>query len=278
MASEAYPASERCPYFAMKFIRKLVKEVMAQEVGQTGFIFLSVIATTEDASGYRRAVTYTDAQLLPILGVSSTSTISLARKKCVEAGWLHYEPGCRGKPSRYWVKLPRSTEEIDDLPTDEGHDDGKDMIIEPIAERIPSEFRTNTERIPNANRALLPIPVPEPIPKDYKANESQTGAQGLAFQFVFHWTNHGRKQQKPLSPIEIEPQFAEYLRLYPGDLALIESEIKSPNRFRGEWPDKMLARLIREHHPEGKHHGKRQRSTHTAPGGGRIENIEAPSL
>lgn len=278
MVGDTYPTSQRYPYFAMKFIRKLVKEVVAQELGQTGFILLSVVATTEDASGYRRAVTYTDGQLLPILGVSSTSTISLARKKCVEAGWLHYEPGCRGKPSRYWVILPKSAEDLDDRPTDEGHDDGLDTIIEPFADGFPSDFRARTERFPSKNRALLPIPVPEPVPNDYKANEALTGAAGLAYLFVFYWTNQGRKQQKPLSPVEIEPQFAEYLRLYPGDLALVESEIKSPTRHRSEWPDKMLARLIREHHPERTRYGKSQRSPGNSAGGGRHEGLDAPTL
>ena len=160
---EQYPKREK--FWAMKFIRLLSKTCAAQEIGPTGFVLVSVIATTEDAAGYRRAVTYFDGQLAPIVGVDSLKSLAAARKKSVEAGWLHYEPGCKGRAGRYWSTIPEHADGIDDSPTDESEDDSTPMRSKMYVES-GNESGNNRETIgedatwQRANILTYPYPYP----------------------------------------------------------------------------------------------------------------------
>lgn len=129
----SYPASERKAYFAFRFTRLMAKTCVAQEVGPLGCWLLTTIAMTEDASRYRRAVTWYDHQLTPLLGCSQDA-MARARKKCVEAGWLHYEPGSKCKAGKYWVIVPQHADGMPDTPTDEND----------IRPQKPDESATNS--------------------------------------------------------------------------------------------------------------------------------------
>ena len=98
----------------------MIKTCVAQEIGTVGFSLLMVIANTEDAAGYRRAVTWYDGQLLPLLGLASQKSLSLARDKAVKSGWLHYEHGRKGVASKYWITIPEHCDGQDDTASDEG--------------------------------------------------------------------------------------------------------------------------------------------------------------
>ena len=100
----AYP--KRDPYFSHRFMRLLAETRAAQEIGSLSAWLLTVIVLQEDAGRYRRAVTFWDEQLTPLLGVKSLKVLRLAREKAVEFGWLHYEAGSRARPGRYWVTTP----------------------------------------------------------------------------------------------------------------------------------------------------------------------------
>ncbi len=161
-------------YWAMKLIRLLTKSCAANDVGPVGFALLTVIATTEDAAWYRRAVTYFDGQLAPLIGVASLKSLAAARKKCVDAGWLHYEPGGKGRPARYWCLVPQNADGMDDHPTDEGGEDAEQMQRKFYVE---SGDESGTQREsngddPTCQRAnILPIPSSsEPIPKSRRKN------------------------------------------------------------------------------------------------------------
>ena len=161
-------------YWAMKLIRLLTKSCAANDVGPVGFALLTVIATTEDAAWYRRAVTYFDGQLAPLIGVASLKSLAAARKKCVDAGWLHYEPGGKGRAARYWCLVPQNADGMDDHPTDEGGEDAEQMQRKFYVE---SGDESGTQREsngddPTCQRAnILPIPSSsEPIPKSRRKN------------------------------------------------------------------------------------------------------------
>lgn len=158
-----YPTREK--FWAMKVIRLLTKTCVAQEIGPAGFALLSVIATTEDAAGYRRAVTYFDGQLAPIIGVGSQKVLSAARSKCVDMGWLHYEPGCKGRAAKYWVTIPAHADGIDDAPTDEGTEDSRRMRRQNDVESATKRHHNGDESTSNVLRkgqTFLPIPIPVP--------------------------------------------------------------------------------------------------------------------
>lgn len=195
---EQYPSS-RPKFWAMQYIRAMTKTCAANEVGSLGAFLCSVIATTEDASGYRRAVTYWDGQLLPITGAKNEKAMALARTNCVKAGWLHYEPGTKARPGKYWTTMPLHAVGIDDHPTDEGEQTGSQT------DHIGSESGSQTERIGNesgTNRdhkrnkpgsqteqtgiakvkireafLPIPIPIPEPIPIPKEPPNPQGGSE-----------------------------------------------------------------------------------------------------
>ena len=173
-ANEPYPTN-RPKYWAMKYIRAMGKTCAANEIGPLGAYLCSVIATTEDASGYCRAVTYWDGQLLPIVGANNEKALALARTNCVKSGWLHYEPGRRGVPGKYWTTLPIHAMGIDDHPTDEGNETGSQTEpngvqtgsyselngVQTGSYSEPNGFSKGTKRGPFLP---IPIPIPEPIP------------------------------------------------------------------------------------------------------------------
>lgn len=99
----------------------MVKTCAASEMGQTAFMLVAIVATTEDAAGYTRPVTFFNDALLPLIGIRKWDTLDRARKSAVDAGWLEYEPPANGKrtPGRYWAKIPSHLEGLNDTPVDE---------------------------------------------------------------------------------------------------------------------------------------------------------------
>jgi hypothetical protein len=115
-----YP--KRPKFFACKFIRLLIKKVVANEFGPQSFTLLTVVAATEDARGYDGPVNFFNHQLLPLVGLGSVDALHRVRQKCMESGWLTYLPGARTSPGRYWVTIPEKHTATDDYPTDEDVD------------------------------------------------------------------------------------------------------------------------------------------------------------
>ena len=132
-----YPGRE--PFFANRFIRLLVKSCVANEIGTNAFAMLTIVVMTEDASHYRRGITFYDGQLMPLLGINSKDTMYKVRKRAIEAGWLHFEPGYKGKASTYWVMIPEHAEHIDDCPTDEGY--RPDLVVKNGPKALPKAER-----------------------------------------------------------------------------------------------------------------------------------------
>lgn len=164
---------KREKFFACKFVRLLTKTCAAQEIGTTGFTLVTVIAMQEDAAGYLRSVTFWDFQLMPIIGVKSQKSLAAARRSVVDAGWLHYEPGCKGRVSRYWVTIPDHAAGLDDYPSDEGDADSSPMPRKKDDES-GNESGTNREQNGNESGTKLRgkgqpfLPTPEPVPRPLK--------------------------------------------------------------------------------------------------------------
>lgn len=162
-----YPV--RPQYFAYKLIRQMVKSCAAQEIGALGFALVSTIVTTEDAAGYKRAVTFYDAQLMMILGAENQKKLAAARSKAIAAGWISYEHGRRGVPGRYFGTIPTSATLVDDAPSDEGGDQSE------------NETGTRTEPERNANGTQTERSgIKKETKRDRKGNEvgSQTERSG----------------------------------------------------------------------------------------------------
>ncbi len=173
MAGDSIPYPERPKFFAAKFCRLMAKRCVAMEVGPLGFALLAIIAQTEDSTRYRRAITFFDGQLMPITGAGSQKVLAAARKRCVDAGWLHYEPGRKAIAGRYWVTIPRDSTGIEDTPIDDGEDDSSPMPRQNDVESVEqngvsngTNGSLNGDKTTSQRSNILPIPIPNPIPKE----------------------------------------------------------------------------------------------------------------
>jgi len=170
-----YP--ERPAFFAHRFCRLLTKLAVAQDIGSEACWMLTIIAHQEDSIRYRRAVTYYNEQLMPLCGFGGRSRLVTARRKAIEAGWLHYEPGGKGKPGTYWVLVPERYEDVEDTACDEssepvsrpesGQQTENAVPNQDGNSDLPSQNRTTTGRQTDGKRtanAHLPSPSPKPTP------------------------------------------------------------------------------------------------------------------
>ncbi|WP_417736294.1 hypothetical protein [Rosistilla oblonga] len=154
-----YPT--RPKFFAQKFIRLMTKSAAAQTIGSEAMLLCCVVACQEDAKRYSDAVTYYNEQLMPLLGFGGRTRLVNARQRAVDGGWLHYEPGGKGSPGRYWVTVPGHLDCLSDggcdeelpVPKQDGKRAGKKVS------------RPKTGRQPGANQDGKPAPYqPNPIP------------------------------------------------------------------------------------------------------------------
>lgn len=183
---EAYPKREGT-HFAHRALRLLVKTAAAQEIGPTAVALVMTVAMTEDSARYRRAVTFYNDQLLPLVGVTKWDSLDRARRKAVAAGWLHYENRGKRLPGLYWVTIPATAEGIGDGPVDEGSipENGytTDEYITPeIAVSIPAGGGNRGDKggdkagvkggINRGQRGGTSYPTPNPFPIPFPKEEN----------------------------------------------------------------------------------------------------------
>jgi hypothetical protein len=227
MSVPTYPA--RPPFFAMRFVRAMVKTCVATEHGADVFALLTIVATTEDAAHYRRAVVFLNDQLASVCGLSLKQLIRV-RGRAVAAGWLHYVPGRRGVAPRYWVTIPDHAADLDDLPTDEGDDEiGRAWASDPPPDCCPIDaqngptigHQSGINRAPIGHQSGYQsgntyIPVPDPDPEEYSAPPTGCPADGLTESdpppsvrvFVDAWNAAGLIPRSALSDLRARWQKA----------------------------------------------------------------------
>lgn len=159
-----YP--KRDSHFAHEYVRRMVKVCLANQLGQEVFTLLSIIAHTEDAAHYRRAVNWWNEQLMVVAGFTNVKAMERARAKAVKAGWLHYERGARSKPPCYWCTIPSEAEGLDDAPTDEG--DCRQSVVNP-GDNVSSICRQSVVGPSSECRTSIPIPIPNQKGEDAPA-------------------------------------------------------------------------------------------------------------
>jgi len=168
MDGQGYPQREK--FFSQRFHRLMAKVVLAQDIGPIGYTVLSVIVSQEDSCRYRKAVTYYDSQLMPLVGCKSCSQLVKIRRKLVADGWLNFVPGKKGTPSTYWVTIPAVYEDAEDSGTGETDRD-LSAGFTPPAEQIRSRSGADEEQIESRRgvdeepKESIPYPIPlNPIP------------------------------------------------------------------------------------------------------------------
>ncbi len=168
-----YPKRE--PFFAHKVIRKMGRVCAAQEIGVGACWLVAVIVHTEDAKRYTGPVTWWNNQLQAVSGFTTWGKLDRARKLAVEAGWLHYESGGKGKVGKYWAMIPKQYRDIQDGACDDDgeiiphtSEDTNGLSPTPV-EREPGDKRgtnggqTGSKRDLNADPSSLTLkPIPKP--------------------------------------------------------------------------------------------------------------------
>ncbi|MCE9564938.1 MAG: hypothetical protein K8U57_23130 [Planctomycetes bacterium] len=204
--NSVYP--ERPRFFAHKFCRLMGKVCLGGDIGPDACWLLAFIVNTEDAAGYRRAVTFFNDDLATRTGLSLAGMKRL-RDKAVEAGWLNYEPGAKGRAARYFVTVPAWADGLDDVPGDERAGSLSGGIVaqgEPESHRQADGIRTECEPHSSLSLSLTKYPpavavevvkeqTPETKPKpDPKPKRSAPDACPMFAKF---WEAYPNRVDKP---------------------------------------------------------------------------------
>ena len=157
-----YP--NRPPFFANRFCRLLTKSAAAMEIGPEACWLLSVIAHQEDVCRYSKPVAFWNEQLKSVCGLKGSSRLSRVRRSAIDNGWLHYDPGSKSKPGKYWVLVPNGVSLDDDSPTCESGLPSQNGMANHVEARLPSQNGKATQTKPDGKPSPF-IPTPSPIPK-----------------------------------------------------------------------------------------------------------------
>lgn len=183
IAEVTYP--RRGAFFAMSYLRLVAKCEAGQAIGPAGVALLAIVVTTEDQFRYRRAVDFFDDQLTPMLGLSSRKTLGVTRRKCVEEKWLHYMPGQKRRPGKYWVTIPAEFQGTPDYCDDATKMIGDTTGVNFTQEQngIDSEKGTGSTQKREQNRlrkggTTNPTPTPTPIPVPIPVKKEPPNPQG----------------------------------------------------------------------------------------------------
>jgi len=123
------------------------KICLGNDLGPDVCWLLAFIVSTEDAKGYRAAVSFYNDDLATRTGLSLAG-MKRARDKAVEAGWLWHEQGAKGRAARYFVTIPAWADEMDDAAGDEQPGELTGGILaqgEPVSHRQAADIRTECE-------------------------------------------------------------------------------------------------------------------------------------
>lgn len=177
-----YP--KRPAFFANKFCRILTKSAAAMELGTGATLMLMVIAQQEDSKRYTGPVLYWNSQLGLLCGFIGSKRLTNARQAAIDAGWLAYTPGRRGKAGKYWVMIPERYSNLNDGPCDEMTDELEvELTNETSTQQDRGHVLTSQNGLQsNLNRTsiesqsnlkgqpFIPIPKPSSSPLSTEAN------------------------------------------------------------------------------------------------------------
>jgi hypothetical protein len=102
---EDYP-KDRTNRYLFQMLDLLLVPVVARALGKSGLNLVRVIVSMENQMFFRQAVLITDDDLRPRVDCSEKTLVE-ARRRCIAAGWIHYEPATMGQSSRIWTKVPQ---------------------------------------------------------------------------------------------------------------------------------------------------------------------------
>jgi hypothetical protein len=174
-----------------EFYQALVDSEAVNAIGADGVVLLLAIMRKEDHHRWSRAIDYWNPQLMAATGLKSIDTLARVRDRCVDAGWLKYQPGSRSKPAVYWVCIPREVEPR--TPREQPRSCGSSTANSRTVAAVPA--------------AMCGTSIPSPLPKN--PPPSPTAAVGPALGDV-----ETQMKQDPESP-STDPRFVAFWAVYP---------------------------------------------------------------
>lgn len=167
---------KRDPFFALRVIRRMTKECVAQTLGMDVFGLVAIIACQEDSIRYARPVAFFNSQLLALCGFAKWERLDKSRRLASEHGWLKFCTEGRGhrKACWYFATIPEGSDSGDDFTIDEGDSNSLQIPLRGIEEDLKGSCSGDCEGVEEGIEGDLkggifkptPKPVPNPIPKD----------------------------------------------------------------------------------------------------------------
>jgi len=174
-----YP--KRDSHHAHRITRLLFKSCACQEIGAHAALLVIHIAHTEDAVRYQYPVRFWNGQLMALFGWNSPKQLTEARRRAIEAGWLHYEREGNRQVGRYWTLIPEMVEAFSDAPiepinySENGMNGGTNNgNVSENGKVIHSENGTISGMIHGMNSGKTSIPIPNPTTSATTIEEKPT--------------------------------------------------------------------------------------------------------
>ena len=256
MGSQMPEYPHRPAFWSNRLVRLLQKSCAANVIGIESCWLVTCIAQVEDSKRYSGPVTYWNGQLLPVTGFQSWGRLDRARKKAVDAGWLHYTPGQNRQVGIYWTLVPNGIEAtfddsplcdnitvIDANPLQNGAPNGDGVEIETLIER----------RLKRGSNGEPSIPTPEPNPSSCQDRFTDADLQTAEFILNRILDMQPNRKKPDLN------KWADTIRLMRERDGRTDSEIRdlftwcnqdpfwntnilSPDKLRSKWDDLLLKR------------------------------------
>ena len=176
-----YP--RRTPFFFHRFTRWLIKTCAAMVIGADGCFLCTVVAATEDSARYRYAVRFFNSQLAQFCGWS-VDKLDRVRSRCIDEGFLHYEPGGNRTPGLYWVLVDETLGDAPELgPIGELDSDFKPQVAEHPADDSATEPPGSCGETPEESAELTSLflsntsPPPPPVAKNVEPSKLESVGQ-----------------------------------------------------------------------------------------------------
>jgi hypothetical protein len=213
-----YP--ERPKFYCLKFVRALANSRAANEIGAAGCWLLAIIAFQEDEVGYR-PITFWNSQLVPLTGFGSVSKLRRVRARAVAAGWLHYQPGRKGRAGVYWTTTPPA---LNPVLWRTGRAQSGSVCGAPVEHKPTGKWCAKRPESVTPSSLL-----PNPTQRARSASDEEPA------EFAAFWSSYPVKQSR-------EEALATWLELDPGPelveriMVALAAAIRSPewNREKGK--------------------------------------------
>ena len=191
-----YPAAERQGrVFAADYLRWVMESGAVKEIGPEAFAVLTAVVMREDDTRYQRPVNFFNEQLADRCGITSVHSLIRARSRAIEAGLLHYEPGAKRRPGRYFT-LGFPNELIGKAKGCVRESGGKAKPSIPIPFPNPKEDAASGESPSKGKNGKAKSPRFDPL-----SIEIPDPLRSSRFRSAWRdWCQHRREIKKPLTP------------------------------------------------------------------------------